>query len=371
MEWRADSADASMGDMPIAGQQPLTFGVWLAGIIARWRLVVGVLIGMLLLGVLAVIILPPVYEVHASFVTAGSTNSKMAGALSGSGTGIQGLASQLGVSASGDPSESPNFYVKLIESEELRRRLLRSRFTDPRGNSPRDSATLLDILRLKSSDPQRRMEMGVKEMGKAISSDFDLKTNLVTLSVDSRWPELSAAIANRTIALVDAFNHEQRVSRARSKRLFVQNRLDSAKLELQAAEEHQREFYEQNRQWRNSPQLVFEEGRVRRNVDVATDLFLTLQRQFESARLDEFNDAAEITVVDPGVAPRKAKWPRYGLLLFSLLFIGTVVGVLTAGSATILSDWRGRNPATASALSHSLATLPFPLGERRRRPRVS
>ena len=201
--------------------------------------------------------------------------------------------------------------------------------------------------------------------------DFDLKTNLVTLLVNSRWSELAAAIGNRTIALVDGFNHEQRVSRARSKRLFVQSRLDSAKLELQGAEERQRFFYDQNRSWRTSPQLVFEEGRLRRNVDVATDLFLTLQRQFESARLDEFNDAAEITVVDPAVPPRKAKWPRYWIMLASSLFIGTLLGLLTAGSAAILADWRGRNPATASALSQSIATLPFPLGERRRRPRVS
>ncbi len=352
-------------------QQPLSFGVWLAGIIARWRLVLAVLGATFVVGALAVILLPPVYQAHASFVTAGSSSSKMAGALSGSGVGIQGLASQLGVSAGGDPSESPNFYVKLIESEELRRRLLNSRFQDPRGKSPRDSARLLDILRLKSSDPARKMEMGVKEMGKAIASDFDLRTNLVMLSVDSRWPELAAAIGNRTIDLVDAFNHEQRVSRARSKRMFVQSRVDSAKLELRDAEERQRVFYDQNRQWRTSPQLVFEEARLRRNADVATDLFLTLQRQFESARLDEFNDAAEITVVDPAVPPRKAKWPRYGLLLFSTLFIGGVLGLLAAGSATILADWRGRNPATASALSNSIATLPFPLGERRRRPRVS
>jgi uncharacterized protein involved in exopolysaccharide biosynthesis len=352
-------------------QEPLTFGVWLAGIISRWRLVVGVISATLIAAALAVILVPPVYQSHASFVTAGSTSSKMAGALSGSGMGLQGLASQLGVSAGGDPSESPNFYVKLIESEELRRRLLNSRFRDPRGRSLRDSARLLDILRLKTNDPQRKMEMGIKEIGDAIATDFDLKTNLVTLSVDSRWPELAAAIGNRTIDLVDAFNHEQRVSRARSKRLFVQSRLDSARLGLQDAEERQRVFYDQNRSWRTSPQLVFDEGRLRRNADVATDLFLTLQRQFESARLDEFNDAAEITVVDPAVAPKKAKWPRYGLLLFSTLFIGSLLGILAAGSATILADWRGKNPATASALSNSIATLPFPLGERRRGPRVS
>lgn len=352
-------------------QQPLTFGVWLAGIISRWRLVLWVLAGTLVVAALAAVLLPPVYQAHASFVTAGSTNSKMASALSGNGAGLQGLASQLGVSSGADPSESPNFYVRLIESQELKRRLLRSKFQDPRGKSPRDSATLLEIFRPRSSNPQRRMELGIKQLGQSIATDFDLKTNLVLLTVEARWSQLAAAIANRTIELVDAFNHEQRVSRARSKRMFVQNRLDSAKFELQNAEQRQRFFYDQNRSWKTSPQLVFEEGRLRRNVDVATDLFLTLQRQFETARLDEFNDAAEITVVDPAVPPWKAQWPRYWILLASALFVGVLVGVLVAGSATILSDWRGRNPDTASALSDSIAALPFPLGERRRRPRVS
>ena len=352
-------------------QQPLTFGVWLAGIIARWRLVVWVILGTLVAAALAVLVLPPVYTAHASFVTAGSANSKMAGALTGTGPGLQGLASQLGVAGGSDPSESPNFYVKLIQSEELRRRLLRSKFRDPRGSSPRDSAMLLDILRIKNDDPARKMEIGIKKIGNSISTDFDLKTNLVTLAFSARWSELAAAIGNRTIELVDAFNHEQRVSRARSKRIFVQSLLDSAKLQLQAAEERQREFFDQNRQWRTSPQLVFEEGRLRRNADVAADLYMTVQRQFENAREDEFNDAAEITVVDPAIPPRKAQWPRYWLLLASAVFIGGILGILVAGSATILVDWRGRNPATATALSNSIAGLPFPLGQRRRRPRLS
>jgi G-rich domain on putative tyrosine kinase len=314
--------------------------------------------------------LPPIYEAHASFVTSSSTNSKMASALGGAGSGLQGLASQLGVSPGADPSESPGFYVRLIESEELRRRLLNSRFHDPRSKSPKDSATLLDILRIRNSDSVRRLEIALKRMQKDIGTDFDIKTNVVQLAVSSRWSETAAAMANRTIALVDRFNFEQRVSRARSKRIFVQGRLDSAKVELQGAEQAQRYFYDQNRQWRTSPQLVFEEGRLRRNVDVATDLFLTLQRQFESARLDEFNDAAAITVVDPAYPPHKAQWPRYWLLLASALAVGGILGCLVAGSATILADWRRRNPEGADALSESVSALPF-VGDRRRRPRAS
>jgi len=350
--------------------EPLTFGVWLAETIARWRLVLKVMGATVLLAALAVVILPPVFKSHASFVTASSTSAKMSSALGGAG-GLAGLASQLGFASGSDPSESPSFYIKLMESEELRRRLLSSRFHDPRSRAARDSATLLQILRIRSDDSVRRMEIGMKRILKSMDITADLKTNLVDLTVSSRWPDLAAAIANRTIQLVDAFNHEQRVSLARSKRVFVQDRLDSARVELQQAEERQRMFYDQNRQWRSSPQLTFEEGRIRRNVDIATDLFLALQRQFETARLDEFNDAAMITVVDPAVPPHKAEWPRYWIALATSLAVGGILGFLVAGSAAVLADWRRRNPQTASALHDSVATLPFPLGERRHRSRLS
>jgi uncharacterized protein involved in exopolysaccharide biosynthesis len=101
---------------------------------------------------------------------------------------------------------------------------------------------------------------------------------------------------------------------------------------------------------------------------VASDLFLTLQRQFEAARLEEFNDAAVITIVDPAYPPHKAQWPRYWILLASALAGGAILGLLVAGSATILADWRRRNPESAGALSHSVDDLPF-VGERRRRAR--
>jgi hypothetical protein len=85
------------------------------------------------------------------------------------------------------------------------------------------------------------------------------------------------------VDLVNAFNLEQRLTRARSKREFVQGRLDDAQRELSAAEWRLRDFYEENRQWRTSPSLTFTEGQLSRQVDVANDMYLSLRREFESA----------------------------------------------------------------------------------------
>ena len=333
--------------MRIAEQEPasdhLTITRWIAGILHRWRIIPAVTIGAILLGFAATLIIPPVYRAEASFVANSSSNSKLQGGAS-SNSALGGIISQFGGSVGGDPSESPNFYVELLTSRELLTRLLQSRFPNPRTENPRDSASLLTILKIKKADPQAQMELAVKNMTKAIGAGLDPKTNLVWFSVDAQWPELTAQIANRLIDLVSTFNRETRVSRAKSKRTFLQMRHDSARTALRDAEERQRFFYEQNRGSIVAPGLRFEEQRIKRDVDLASDLYINLDRQLEVARIDEINDAALITVIDSAVPPRKARWPRYGVMLFTATLLGIIAGLLIAGSATVMADWRERNP---------------------------
>lgn len=349
-------------------RQPLTFSLWLAGMIRRWRYVLWGIVLSLVAGGLATVLIPPVYKSHASFVAHSSASGRVSQAL-GSGA-LRGLTSQLGLPISGDVTESPSFYVKLVDSEEIRRRLARSRMPDMRTEDPNDSVPLIDLMRIRSRDPERRMEIAVKRLARNVTPTVDTRANIVSLEARAEWPEVAAAMASRTVALVDEFNRQLRNQQAREKREFLQQRLDSAVLQLRLVEDRQRVFYEQNRQWRNSPGLTFEEARLRRSADVATDLYLTLQRLFETARLDEFDNAGMVGVLDSGVVPRRAQWPRYGVVAVGAILIGTLLGIVFAGSGAVLSDWRTRNPAAVTALNDSLAETPL-RRRRRRRPRTS
>ncbi len=332
--------------MEAAEQAPaddhLTFTRWAAGVVERLRSVLWFGLVGLATALVATVVVPPVYRSNASFVANSSGQSKVQSAAGSSPIG--GLLSQFGGTLGGDPSESPNFYLQLLYSRELLTRLLVSKFPDPRTSNIQDSARLVDILRIRSKDPVRRMELGVKQLTKSINGGLDAKTNLVWFSSDAEYPQLSSQMANRLMALVSAFNRETRVSRAKSKREFLERRLDSAKTELRQAEESLRYFYEQNRGVLAAPGLKAEEQRLKRVTDVGSDLFLNLQGQLEVARIDEINDAALITVIDTAVAPRKAQWPRYGVATMAGLSIGLLIGLLVAGSAAVLADWRARNP---------------------------
>ncbi len=343
---------------------PLTFARWAAGTLRRWRLIVTVAGAVAVLFVAAALILPPVYRAEASFVSKSSDGVKLPSGLSGM-AGLAGVASSMGMNLGGEPSESPAFYVQLMQSRELLTRLLESEFADPRDDAPGDSARLVEILDLgRKNSAERRMELGIERLRRNISFVADPRTNLVKFEVELPHADLSAAVANRVTELVEQFNREQRTTMARDTRVFVEERLGEAEAALRAAENRHRDFLLQNRQWRTSPTLVSEEQRLDRRVQTANALVLTLQREYESARIEEVNDAPVITLVDAAITPTRPRWPRPAPLAVLAVVAGLAIGVLTAGSATVLADWASRNPVDAEALRRALP------GRRRRLARA-
>jgi uncharacterized protein involved in exopolysaccharide biosynthesis len=336
---------------------PLTFPALLAGTLARWRAAVAVAAGTVLLALALAVILPPSYRATASFVTTDSdigAGGRGLADLAGSAD-LSGIASQFGLGGRRDASESPAFYAQLLVSRELLTRLLLSSFADPRGSVAGDSVRLLTLLRPRIADRQRALESAIKLLRRKMRVTVDLKTNFVVLNADARWSPLSADIANRAMALVSAFNKEQRVSRARARRDFLETRVAAALSELRATEDSQRLFYERNRSWENSPGLLVEERRVRRQVETANSLYLSLRQQYETARIDEVNNTPVITIVDQAVPPRRREWPRFGLLLGAAAVLGTGLGGLAAAARELLSHWARHNPEQAALLRAAFA----------------
>ncbi len=108
-----------------------------------------------------------------------------------------------------------------------------------------------------------------------------------------------------------------------------------------------REFRERNRQWQNSPRLVFEESQLQRAGNAATLLGISLQRQLDAARIDEADNAGAITVIDEAVPPRRAEWPHYWLLMLNALVVGGVLAVAAAGVAVFATGPRRENPGSS------------------------
>lgn len=337
---------------------PLTFAALTAGALARWREALAVAAGVVLLALGLSLVLPPSYRAATSFVTTDASIELPRGlAELSTQPGLSGIASQLGVGPSRDPSYSPAFYAQLLQSRELLTRLALSRFPDPRTPEPGDSADLVRLFRIRTPDSLRAIEIAVKRLRNRMRVATDPKTSFVGVRVNARWPTLAADVANRAVGLVSEFNKEQRLTRAQARREFLESRVAAAQDELRTAENALRTFHETNRLWRDSPGLAIEELRLRRQVETVSSLYLSLRQQYEAARIDEVNTTPVITVVDRAVAPRRRDWPRRKLIVVTAGLLGTTLGLLWAAARELLANWARRNPGDAGLLRTAAARM--------------
>jgi uncharacterized protein involved in exopolysaccharide biosynthesis len=345
----------------------LTLPALVAGILSRWRTVVRVTVAIAVLALVLSFVLPPGYESQATFVTS-DTQIQLPSGLSdlASGPGVSGIVSQLGLGGSKDPSTSPAFYEQLLGSRELLTRLVLSPFPDPRKTTT-DSSDLLSILRIRNEDRERAIEIGIKRAKRAMKVGVDPRTSFVSVTVSTPWAPLSAEVANRIVDLVSAFNGAQRQSRARARRIFLAGRVDSAQAEVSAAERGLSDFYERNRLWRSSPELIVREASLRRQVEMAGELYLSIRQQFEGARIDEVNTTPVITVVDAAVPSHQPLWPRRVAIVVTAAFAGLWLGLLWVALRVLAGHWAASHPADASSLRDAAARMWREAGETLRR----
>jgi len=281
------------------GLQPFRLAAVLVG---HWRWVLGVplVVGALSAGV--TLLLPKAFESRVLILPEDNAV--------GAATGLAGVASQFGITLPSEPGHSPGFYGELVRSGAILEEVLRGRYRVATSEGE-DSAdrTLLELLEIRGATPRHQMEAGVERLRRMTLVDVR-PTGLIEIRVRAPEPQLAMLIAERYVEGVNRFNAERRQSQARQRRVFVDGRGATADAELRVAEDSVRAFYEANREWQSSPRLVFEEGRLRRQLELRQELLLMLRRELESARIAEVNDAPVVTVIEPPVQATRHVTPR-------------------------------------------------------------
>jgi uncharacterized protein involved in exopolysaccharide biosynthesis len=150
---------------------------------------------------------------------------------------------------------------------------------------------------------------------------------VVTISVRTLDPELSAAIARRLVDLVLGFDVGTRQSQASAERGFAEGRLGELKGELLTAEDSLKTFLADNRQFTNSPELRFEHDRLQRQVLMRQELVTAMAQAYEQARIDEVRNTALITVIDEPIPPSRPNQSQTQSTILLGLFLGTIVGL--------------------------------------------
>jgi len=308
---------------PGAGEEtsePVSVLALLNALLRRRTLVIAlaVLTATLLAGI--PLLLPRTYTSAASFMPQSRRTP----------SNLSGIAAQFGITVPlAEGSESPQFYVDLLRSREIRRAAVDTRYTYAT-DTGRVAATLVEIYREKAKTAPLRREAAMTRLASKMSTEISPRTGVVSLKVTTPSAELSQRVAERLVALVSQFNLERRQSQAGEERRFTEQRLASLRGELRTAENRLESFLLANREFRNAPTLVFEQRRLEADVNVLRQLVTQLTQAVEQAKIDEVRDTPVITIVERPEAPVRPD-PR-GLILRAILglFLGAGIGAALA-----------------------------------------
>lgn len=296
---------------------------------------------MAMIGAIAVsLVLPKRFTVESRFMpeSTGPDVSRLAG-----------MAAQFGFELpSGESGESVDFYAELLESHDLLRSVVLTEFRVPRPGRDTVAGNLVTLLDVGGKTPAEQVRNAVDRLADLVVVRPDPGAKMVTVRTSAPWPALAVQINQRLLALLNEFNLERRQSRAAAERAFLESRVDEAEADLTEAEGALERFLTENRRYRESPQLMFEYGRLDRRVELRQQVYTSLAQGYEQARVDEVRNTPVITVIDEPRAPARQTAPR----LLTNALLGLVLGGLIALSIVLVrellgeSSWSRRRPET-------------------------
>ena len=214
--------------------------------------------------------------------------------------GVSGLAlaaSQFGfrVSSGGD-AWGPPVYVELLRSQALLEPIALDTVVVAEEGGRR--VGLADLLEVEAPTPARRTDLAIRALRRIVRASEDNALGAVKLSVTTRWPSVSLALAERLVRGVNQFNLETRKSQAVAERQFVEVQAGEAERALRGAEDRVQSFLQRNRSITGSPELTFEYDRLQREVALRQQVYMSLLQKQEEARIDEVRDTPVITVLE-------------------------------------------------------------------------
>lgn len=258
------------------------------------KLIVGAALVFFTLGYAIVALRPTEYEAESKFLLHSASSPT---------SGVSGFAAQLGLStAGGAAGESMEFYAMLLKSRALLLRAAESNYRVARAKGDTVSGALAnfyeEIPRGTRAVGASRAAMASAILGDGIDVETDTRTGLVTLRTKAPYPELAEGVNRRLLELVNDFNLRRRQSQAATERRFVEDRMQQAQAQLQAAEQDQESFLEQNRRYQESPQLSVTAQRLQRRIELRQGIYVSLAQAYEQARIQEVRDTPLITVIE-------------------------------------------------------------------------
>ena len=282
----------------------------------RWT-IIGLAVAGGILSFLISFLLPPVYQATTTLISAGPSDKFSALSQLSPDLGEFGLQAI-------PKANSPAMYPEIVRSRRVLGEVLLRSFSKDRNGSP---ITLIEQVQPGPRGPGRT-ELAIRKLRSRVDALLDRRTGVLTIRVRASSPVVAAGMANTLDTLLQEFTVHSFISHAGENREFVEGRLKETAVALARAEESLRGFRERNLRIGNSPRLLLEEGRLVRGQREQEEIYLTLMRQYELAKIEEHRDVPTINVLDVAAVPVFRLYPQRRIIAMLGFLVGASVGIL-------------------------------------------
>lgn len=234
---------------------------------------------------------------------------------------LAAAAAAFGVSVPGS-SDSDSNLVDILQSRWLQEKLIQTRFQF-HGRAWRFGAERLEDRTLYDYLDQKNMDRAVKELGKVYSVNRDMKTKVITISAETKFPELSQEVVQRAQVLLGEFLQKKEQTRGSAKAAFAEERLADARQERAQAEDAFRAFLEVNRNYQIStdPTIRLRGAHLESDLRLREQLVNNLAIAREQALLESKDDVPILNVLDAGNLPIEKSRPSRGLSILGVMIV--------------------------------------------------
>ncbi len=261
----------------------------------------------------------PQYQASATFLVADTTAS------------VMGEQSDAFFAALKNPGE---YYKRVAVSSTILDGLLAEPFRSPEDGK---RVPLLQIFKVEGKTSEERLSRGRASLAGSIEltnpRDFP---NLMTLQVTAGSPDLAADVANKLIVRLKKYDSDLRSSNAKERLKFIEEQIAGVQNQLKTAEDVLQQFLSRNRA--GMAQLTLEKSRLEREVQVQQEIFLTLKKELQIARIAEQKNASSISIIDQALPPRYKSSPK---TLLNMALAG-VVGLMMSVFLAFLLEYYGK-----------------------------
>tara|TARA_B000000475_G_scaffold44558_2_gene33535 strand:- start:14177 stop:15352 length:1176 start_codon:yes stop_codon:yes gene_type:complete len=171
---------------------------------------------------------------------------------------------------------------------------------------------------------ENTLNSAIEKYFSLLSVNEDRRTGLIQVNIEMESPFLAAEIANFIGSQIQIYIQKQNSAQAAKEKLFISDRLVVVKSELEDLEDNLKNFKERNRGYEASAELFMKFSQKLREVEAKQQVYVTLQKQLELARINEVKQTPIINILDEAKPPVNKSRPSRAIIVLLSMFAGFI-----------------------------------------------